>query len=53
MRQITYLSLCVLVCLVRWSSADDVNEPIIDIVMAGILGTQSFSFIRPGQEIAE
>ena len=39
--------------LVRWSGADEVNEPMIDIVMAGILGTQSFSFIRSGQEIAE
>ena len=39
--------------LVRWSGDDDVNKPIIDVVMAGIRGTQSFSFIRSGQEITE
>ena len=39
--------------LVRWSGGNDVNEPIIEVVMAGIRGTQSFSFIRTGQEIVE
>ena len=39
--------------LVRWSGGNDINEPIIEVVMAGIRGTQSFSFIRPGQEIVE
>ena len=39
--------------LVRWSGADDVNQPIIEVVMAGIRGTQSLSFIGSGQEIAE
>ena len=39
--------------LARWSGADDVNEPIIEVVMTGISGTQGFSFIRSGQEIVE
>ena len=39
--------------LVRWSGDNDVNEPIIEVVMAGTRGTQSFSFIRSGQEIVE
>ena len=39
--------------LVRWSGDEDVNEPIIEVVMAGTRGTQSFSFIRTGQEIIE
>ena len=39
--------------LVRWSGGNDINEPIIEVVMAGIRGTQSFSFIRSGQEIVE
>ena len=39
--------------LVRWSGDNCVNEPIIEVVMAGTRGGQSFSFIRAGQEIAE
>ena len=39
--------------LVRWSGGGDINEPMIEVVMAGIRGTQSFSFIRQGQEIDE
>lgn len=39
--------------LVRWSGDNDVNDPIIEVVMAGTRGTQSFSFIRSGQEIVE
>jgi hypothetical protein len=39
--------------LVRWSGDNDINEPIIEVVMAGIRGTQSFSFIGSGQEIVE
>ena len=39
--------------LVRWAGDNDVNEPILEVVMAGTRGTQSFSFIRPGQEIVE
>ena len=39
--------------LVRWSGDSDINEPMIEVVMAGIRGTQSFSFIRSGQEIVE
>ena len=39
--------------LVRWSGDNDVNVPIIEVVMAGTRGTQSFSFIRSGQEIVE
>ena len=39
--------------LVRWSGDSDINEPIIEVVMAGTRGTQSFSFIRSGQEIVE
>ena len=39
--------------LVRWSGNNDINVPIIEVVMAGKRGTQSFSFIRAGQEIVE
>ena len=39
--------------LVRWSGDADINSPIIEVVMAGTRGTQSFSFIRAGQEIVE
>lgn len=39
--------------LVRWSSDADINRPIIEVVMAGTRGTQSFSFIRAGQDIVE
>jgi hypothetical protein len=39
--------------LVRWSGDSDINNPIIEAVMAGTRGTQSFSFIRVGQEIVE
>lgn len=39
--------------LVRWSGDADINTPIIEVVMAGTRGTQSFSFIRAGQVIAE
>ncbi len=39
--------------LVRWSGGNDINQPIIEVVMAGVRGTQSFSFIRSGQEIVE
>jgi len=39
--------------LVRWSGDADINNPIIEVVMAGTRGQQSFSFIRPGQEIVE
>ena len=39
--------------LVRWSGDADINKPIIEVVMAGTRGTQSFSFIRAGQEIVE
>ncbi len=39
--------------LVRWSGGNAINEPIIEVVMAGIRGTQSFSFIRTGQEVVE
>ena len=39
--------------LVRWSGDDDVNTPMIEAVMAAVRGTQSFSFVRAGQEIAE
>ena len=39
--------------LVRWSGDNDVNKPIIEVVMAGMRGTQSFSFIRSGQEVIE
>ena len=39
--------------LVRWSGEPDINDPIIEVVMAGTRGTQSFSFIRAGQEVIE
>lgn len=39
--------------LVRWSGDADINRPIIEVVMAGTRGTQSYSFIRAGQEIVE
>ena len=39
--------------LVRWSGEEGINTPIIEVVMAGTRGTQSFSFVRAGQEIIE
>lgn len=39
--------------LVRWSGESGINKPIIEAVMAGTRGTQSFSFVRAGQEINE
>ena len=39
--------------LVRWSGGNDINEPIIEVVMAGFRGTHSFSFVGSGQEIVE
>ena len=39
--------------LVRWGANAEINKPIIEVVMAGTRGTQSFSFIRAGQDIGE
>lgn len=37
--------------IVRWSSAKDVNTPIIECVMIGMKSGQGISFVSPGQEI--
>jgi hypothetical protein len=39
--------------LVRWSGDAGINNPIIEVVMAGTRGPQSFSFVRAGQAIDE
>ncbi len=39
--------------LVRWSGEPGINAPIIEAVMAGTRGNQSFSLIRAGQDIDE
>jgi hypothetical protein len=39
--------------IVRWSSAKDVNTPIIECVMIGMKSGQGISFVSQGQEIKD
>lgn len=39
--------------LVRWNAEEGVNEPILEVVMAGVTGTQSFSFVRAGKTLTD
>jgi len=37
--------------IVRWSSAKEVNAPIVECLMIGMKSGQGISFVSPGQEI--
>jgi hypothetical protein len=39
--------------IVRWSSAHEVNVPIVECVMTGMKSGQGISFVSPGREIRE
>jgi hypothetical protein len=39
--------------LIRWSAKEGANAPLIEAVMAGVSGNQSFSFLTSGVAIDE